>query len=169
MAACCPSARGNVLRYRRNEQLLYELAQLVGEYVKLVNKITAHSVALSEEQVLRLDKFYAAAESVTATHFAKYDWKVSATSPQEHPAMAVLLGWKNDALVTQIESAGSRGLRYPHRAFLNALRNSLSHPENRSSDVLWKIVMACTPPGLGDLVRALRAHPDVKAHLDLPN
>ena len=162
------SGMPNMLRFRRNRQLLDELTQLVGEHVNDANKITAHPVALSEEQE-ELHKFYAAVESVTATHFEKYDCKVSATSPREHPGMEVLLGWSNDGLVRQIERAGPGGLRYPHCAFLYALRCSYSHPKNRPSDVLRNIVMVSAPPAMGHLMHALRAHPDVKAHLDLPN
>ena len=70
--------------------------------------------------------------------------------------MAVLLSWKNDRIGKLVAA-----LPFPYCAYHDALRNAWSHPEDRPADLTRQIVLECTPPRVGDLLRALREHVDV--------
>jgi hypothetical protein len=140
----------NVLRYRRNEEALNELCQLVGEHVKDANP-SKQVVAASDRQA-----YFNAIENLTRQHVEQYNWELPTDFPADHPAMAILLGWQNNR-IQRILNNKSKSLPFPYCAYHDSLPNSWTHPLDRPDETTKRIVLDCTPPRVSDLLRELRA------------
>ena len=130
----------NVLKYRYHSKGVSELTQTIGEDLKPAIATKAAWKKKHQEITKQTHSFFKRVEEITKGHCEYYGFDIDA-------AMPGLLEWKNDHLSRQLDNGGwhASSMKFPYCSFLYALRNSWSHPYDRSDECTNRIIMEYCP------------------------
>ena len=141
----------NVLKYRYQSKGVSELTQTIGEDLKpaIATKAAWKKYRKKKHQEItkQTHSFFKRVEKITKAHCECYGFNIDA-------AMPGLLEWKNDHLRRQLNNGGwhASSMKFPYCSFLYALRNSWSHPYDRSDERTNRIIMEYCPHFWSELV-----------------